>query len=101
MLTLGSYLEGALSNDKIWQLNALQLENKNAKIETTIAKEDIKIVEKVVNKTKIIKERGQDIIKYVDREIVKYDTRFLKGNECEMPKEFFEAYNKSMELPTK
>jgi len=101
VLALGAYLEGALSNEKIWQLKALQLEAQNSKVETEIAKQDVQIVEKVVNKTKIIKERGQDVIKYVDREIIKYDTKFIKGGECEIPKEFFEAYNKSMELPTK
>lgn len=101
LLALGCYLEGGLANDKIWQLRAKELELKNSKIETEIAKQDVKIVEKVVTQTKIIKERGQDVVKYVDREVVKYDTKFIKGGICELPPEFYEAYNKSLEIPTK
>ena len=61
--------------------------------------ENIKIVEKVVNKVQIVKTRGQDIVKYVDREIVKYDTKFAPGGVCEIPKEFVEAHNRAAEAP--
>ena len=59
----------------------------------------MKIVEKVVTKTQIVKTRGQDIIKYVDKEIVKYDTKFAPGGVCEIPKEFIEAHNRAAEVP--
>ena len=52
-------------------------------------KENIKLVEKVVTKTQVVKQRGEDIIKYVDKEIVKYD------NTCVIPKEFIEAHNRA------
>jgi hypothetical protein len=101
VMIFGSYLEGGLANEKIWQLRAKELEAANAKIETEVAKKDIKIVEKVVTETKIIKEKGEEVIKYVDREVVKYDTKFIKGGECELPNEFFKAYNDSLEGPKK
>lgn len=101
IIMLGSYLEGGLANEKIWQLRVKELEAANAKVETEVAKKDIKIVEKVVTETKIIKEKGEEVIKYVDREVVKYDTKFVKGGECELPNEFFKAYNDSLEGPKK
>ena len=57
------------------------------------AKENIKIVEKVVKKIEIVRVQGNEVIKYVDREVVKYDTKFAPGGICELPKEFFIAHN--------
>ena len=52
-----------------------------------------------MTKTQIIKTRGEDIVKYVDREVVKYDTKFAPGGECEIPKEFIKALNDAAEPP--
>jgi hypothetical protein len=52
-----------------------------------------------VTKTQVVKDRGAEIIKYIDREIVKYDTKFLPGGECKIPKEFIESHNKAAEAP--
>lgn len=80
-----------------WQLKVKELEVKLAEAQTKSAKENTKIVEKVVKKTEYIKLRGQDIIKYVDRDIVKYDTKFAPGGQCEIPKEFIKAHNDAAE----
>jgi hypothetical protein len=48
-------------------------------------------VEKVVTKTLVVRERGDDIVRYVDREVVKYDSK------CEIPKEAVSAVNKAAE----
>jgi hypothetical protein len=63
------------------------------------AQENVKIVEKVVKKTEYIKTRGEDIINYIDREVVKYDTKFAPGGVCEIPKEFIKAINDAAEAP--
>ena len=52
----------------------------------------------MVNKVQIVKTRGEDIIKYVDKEIIKYDTKFLPGEICEIPNEFVEAHNRAAEV---
>jgi hypothetical protein len=75
------------------------MELKVAAAEVQSAKENIKIVEKIVNKTQIIRTRGDDVIKYVDREIVKYDTKFAPGGVCEIPQEFIKAHNDAAEAP--
>ena len=74
------------------------MEAKVAAAEAESQKENVKIVEKVVNKVQIVKTRGEDIIKYVDKEIIKYDTKFLPGEICEIPNEFVEAHNRAAEV---
>lgn len=101
ILSFGLYLEGGLADNKIWEARVAEVKVKLAEAEAKSAKENVKIVERVVVKTQVVKERGADIIKYVDREIVKYDTKFLPGGICEIPKEFIKAHNDAAEAPKK
>jgi len=96
IFAFGVYLEGGLADYKEWEFKANELKAKIAEMETKMAQSDIKVVEKVVTQTKVIKEKGAETIKYVDREVVKYDTKFLPGGQCELPLEFFKAYNESL-----
>ena len=99
VLSLALYLEGGLADYNVWQLKIKEVEAKLAQAEAISAKENAKIVEKVVKKTEYITRRGQDVIKYVDREIVKYDTKFAPGGICEIPQEFIKAHNDAAEQP--
>jgi uncharacterized membrane protein len=98
-IAIGTYMSGAISNEESWQARVKEMEAKVAAAEVQSVKENIKIVEKVVTKTQIVRTRGQDIIQYVDREIVKYDTKFAPGGVCEIPKEFIKALNDAAEAP--
>ena len=98
-IAVGTYMAGAISEKEAWEARVKEMEAKVAAAEVESAKENIKIVEKVVTKTQIIRTRGQDIVKYVDREIVKYDTKFAPGGVCEIPKEFIKALNDAAEAP--
>jgi len=98
LIALGTYMSGAISNEEAWQTRVKEMEEKVAAAEVQSKEENIKIVEKVVNKTQIIRTRGDDIVKYVDREVVKYDTKFAPGGICEIPKEFIKAHNDAAEV---
>ena len=87
VLGFGIFFEGAIHNNKEWIARVKEMEAKVAAAEAESKKETIKIVQKVVVKKQIVKERGEDVIKYVDREITKYD------NTCPIPKEFVKALN--------
>jgi hypothetical protein len=87
VLAFGIFFEGAIHNNKEWVARVKEMEVKVAAAEVESKKETIKIVQKVVVKKQIVKERGEDIVKYVDREITKYD------NTCAVPKEFVKALN--------
>ena len=98
-IAIGTYMSGAISNEEAWQARVKEMEAKVAAAQVESLKENVKIVEKVVKKTEYIKTRGQDIVKYIDKEIVKYDTKFLPGGVCEIPKEFIKAHNNAAEAP--
>ncbi len=99
LIIFGFYMEGAISNEEAWQAKVKEMELKVAAAEVKSVKENIKIVEKVVKKTEYITRRGQDIIQYVDKEVIKYDTKFAPSGQCELPKEFIKAINNAAEIP--
>ena len=99
LIVLGTYMSGAISNEESWQARVKEMEAKVAEAEAKSQKVNVEVIEKVVKKTEYIKTRGQDIVKFIDKEIVKYDTKFLPGGQCEIPKEFIEAHNKAAEAP--
>lgn len=99
LIVLGTYMSGAISNEEAWLAKVKELEAKIEVAKVESEKENVKIETQVVTKTQFIKQRGEEIIKYVDKEIIKYDTKFLPGGECEIPKEFIVLHNKAAEAP--
>jgi len=75
------------------------VEARVATAEAASREANTKIVTKVVTKTQVIRTRGDTITKYIDKEIVRYDTKFAPGGECEIPKEFIKALNDAAEAP--
>jgi len=94
-IIIGTYMSGAISNENEWRLKIKNLELKISQSETQSAEQNVKIVEKIIVKKQIVKERGEEVIKYIDREVVKYDTKFIQGGDCELPNEFFDALNQA------
>jgi len=99
LIVLGTFMSGAISNEEEWLARVKELEAKVEAAQVESVKENVKIETKIITKTQIVKERGQDIIQYVDKEIIKFDTKFLPGGECEIPKEFIQVHNKAAEAP--
>jgi hypothetical protein len=91
MIGIGVYMAGSIANEEAWQAKIKELEVKVAEAEAKSAQENIKIVEKIVVQKQVVKERGKDIVQFVDREVVKYD------NKCEIPQPFVDAHNRAAE----
>lgn len=89
----GVWYHGYSITQEAWEDRVEQVQLELEKVRAESQTENIKLVEKVVTKTKIVKERGDEIVKYVDREVIKYDVKFAPGGECEIPKEFVKAHN--------
>lgn len=87
------YMIGAISNNDRWLARVKELETKVAKAEAQSANVNTDIVEKTITKTQVVRERGRDIVRYVDREVVKFDTN------CVIPKEFVTVHNRAAEAP--
>ena len=95
VVAVSIYMIGAISNNDAWLARVREMETKVAQAEAKSATLNTEIVEKTVVKTQVVRERGQDIIKYVDREVVKFDTT------CVIPKEFVIIHNRAAEAPKK
>ena len=92
LIGFATYMSGGIANEAKWNARVKEVEAKVAAAEVESAKQNVKIVEKVVKKTEYITRKGNDVIQYVDREIVKYD------NLCVIPKEFIKAHNDATDL---
>lgn len=96
VLSLALYLEGGLADNKEWELKVKEMEAKLAKAEAEAANKNVEIQEKIVEKTKVVREKGRDIIKYIDREVVK-DNEVVKYVETcpAIPAAIIEQHNKA------
>lgn len=99
LLVMGVYWRGGYAIEMEWRERVAEAEARVAAAEAKSAEENVKIVTKVVTKTQVIRTRGADIVKYVDREIVRYDEKFARGGVCEIPQEFIKAHNSAAEAP--
>ena len=98
ILVFGVYLEGGLAENKEWELRVKEMEAKVAQAEAQSANTNIEIQEKIVEKTKVIREKGKDIIKYIDKEVVKKEEVIKYIENCPVPKEIIDLHNQATEL---
>lgn len=93
VIAIGVWFEGALSNQQAWEDKVKEVEAKVAQVEVKSAEANVEIITKIVNKTKIIREKGKDIVNYVDREVVK-DKEVVKFVEnCPIPEIIIKTHN--------
>jgi predicted PurR-regulated permease PerM len=90
------FMVGAVHNNDAWVQRSQQLQQKVLELETKSAEANTKIVEKVLVKKQTIKEHGDEIVKYIDREVVK-DNEVIKYIEhCpKLPTEIINTINKA------
>ena len=98
VLVFGVYLEGGLADYKEWELRVKEMEAKVAQAEAKSANTNVEIQEKIVTKTKVIREKGRDIIQYIDKEVIKKEEVIKYIENCPVPKEFIEIHNQAAEL---
>lgn len=86
------FIFGMLYANNLWTAKANELQAQiniaNAKAEAVT--DNVKT--RIVTETKYIQVKGDDIIKYINTEVVKYD------NICNISSEFITAHNKAAEL---
>ena len=97
-LVAGVYFQGVIANEAKWQDKIAELQKKVNEAEVKSKETNIVIQEKIVTNTKIIKEKGKDIISYIDREIVKKEEIIKYIEQCPVPKEIINLHNQAAEL---
>lgn len=83
LLVLGLYMEGGISNQEKWEARVAEAKLEVAKKEAASAESTVKIVTKYVTVDKIVKEKGDAILK----EIPKFISKDADG-QCVVPNGF-------------
>ena len=101
LLALGVYFRGGYAVEAEWRerVAEVQAKLKIAEERSTAANKEIET--KSRETIKYIRGRTEIVRQYVDREVVKYDTKFIAGGICEIPQEFVKAHNDAAEGPKK
>jgi hypothetical protein len=86
---LGVWYEGGIAKDAEWKARVAELELKVAKAEEQSAKVNTQVVTKVVTKTRVIKEKGDTVVQYIDREVKSADAT------CKIPTAAITAHDAS------
>jgi hypothetical protein len=92
LIVFGTFMIGAVYNNDSWLAKVKALEAKVAIAEQEAKKETVRIETKIIEKTKIVREKGEQVIHYIDREVIKYDS------QCVIPNEFVKALNDAAEI---
>jgi hypothetical protein len=92
-VVIGTYMAGAIHDNKAWQSRVDEIEAKVAKAEQESKEANDKINSKIQQQKAKVVEKQIVVKQYIDREVAKYD------NTCIIPKEFVNAHNQSAEPP--
>ena len=98
LLVFGVWMEGGIVNEAKWEARVRELEDKVKIAEEKSTEKNVEIQERVVTQTKVVKEKGRDIIQYIDREIVKKEEIVKFVENCPIPKDIIDAHNAAATL---
>jgi hypothetical protein len=93
LLVVGVYWRGGYAVEQDWRERVAEVQAKLAVAEKRSAEVNTEIVTRVVTQTKIVRERGDDIIKYVDREVVKNQEVIKFVENCPIPDIIINTHN--------
>jgi uncharacterized protein YacL len=86
------FFQGALAYKHSVAVEVAELKLKLQKAEVKSVQTNTEIVEKIITDTEIIRQKGDTITEYVDREVVKYN------DICNLPAEVINAHNMAATL---
>lgn len=99
LLVLGVWLRGGYDVEMAWRTKVAEMEQKVKEAEERANTKNVEIQERVVEKTKVIREKGKTQIEYVDR-VITQDKEIIKYIEqCPVPKVIIDEHNKAATPP--
>ena len=93
---LGAFMIGGLGTELGWRERVAELEKKVAEAEVKSQQVNTVIQTKIVEKVKVVKEKGQQQIEYIDR-VVKGDTTEITKDMSEEERQKFLVKQKELE----
>ena len=91
ILATGVYLKGSYSTEMEWRARVAEVEKQLEEAKKESGKVNTVVETKVVTKTKVIKEKGETIIKEVDK-IIPVE------KDCTVPKEAVDVHNEAARM---
>lgn len=98
LIVFGIFMSGAIYNNQTWVDKVQELEVKIKIAEEKSKQVNTDLNEKIVEKKIIIKEKGQDIIQYIDRDVIKKEEIIKYIEMCPVPSEIVDLHNKAARL---
>jgi predicted membrane metal-binding protein len=98
LLTLGVYFRGGYAVESEWRQRVTELEAQLKVAEAESAKVNTVIQDRVVTKTRIIKEKADTLIQYVDRDVFKDREIVKEVNNCPVPQEAIDVHNEAARM---
>jgi len=89
LVFFGTYMSGAISDNDAWLKRVTELEKQVLVLEAQSAKVNTDVVRNIASNKEQRIETKQQLIQYIDREVIKYD------EACKIPKEVVETLNKA------
>lgn len=92
---IGVYFYGVIANEAKWQAKIKELEEKVAVAEAKSTETNTVVKTEIVEKVKVIKQKAEKQIEYVDR-VIEKDKEIIKYVEnCPVPKSIIEQINEA------
>jgi len=98
LLSAGVYFRGGYSVEMAWRERVVELEEKLKTAQEASQQVNTQVETKVVTKTRIIKEKADTMIQYMDREIFKDREVVREVNNCPVPKEVIDVHNEAAQM---
>lgn len=114
LIIFSTFMSGVMYNENAWLAKVKEMEEKVKIAEQQAKEKNVEIQEKVVYKDRVVKEKGQEIIKYVDRykdrevlkeipgpERVRVEEVIKYVESCPVPKELLDIHNQAATMRKK
>jgi len=98
ILAAGLYFKGGHVTEMIWRDEVAKVKAELEVAKKKSAEKVIEIEEKIVYRDRVVKEKGQTIIQYVDREVVKKEEVVKYIENCPVPNEIINIHNEATML---
>jgi hypothetical protein len=100
ILSAGLYFKGGYSTEMMWRERVAEIEAKLKLAEEQSKKVNTVIQEKIVNRTQVIKEKGEKQIEYIDKVVIQKEDVVNYIEKCPaVPKSIIDEINKAAMPP--
>jgi len=100
ILSAGLYFKGGYSTEMMWRERVAEVEAKLKLAEEQSKKVNTVIQEKIVNRTQVIKEKGEKQIEYIDKVVIQKEDVVKYIEKCPaVPKSIIDEINKAAMPP--